>query len=43
MVVDEVGWVHLVGAVPLLRPGPQMVEEMLDKWRNLQLSRNSAR
>ncbi len=38
--VDEVGRVHLVGAVALLYPEAQVVEEMLQGWRNQQLSRN---
>jgi integrase/recombinase XerD len=38
--VDEVGRVHLVGAVALLHPEAQVVEEMLQGWRNQQLSRN---
>lgn len=40
MTVDEVGRVRLVGSVPLLHPEQQTVEEMLDGWRNQQLSRN---
>lgn len=40
MGVDESGRVHLVGAVPLLHPEEQTVEEMLQGWRNQQLSRN---
>lgn len=38
--VDEAGRVRLVGSVPLLHPEQQTVEEMLDGWRNQQLSRN---
>ena len=38
--VDESARVHLVGAVPLLHPEEQLVEEMLQGWRNQQLSRN---
>lgn len=40
MAVDEVGRVHLVGAVSLSHPEAQVVEEMLGGWRNQQLSRN---
>ncbi|NDK92190.1 tyrosine-type recombinase/integrase [Gordonia desulfuricans] len=40
MQIDEVGRVHLVESVPLLRPEERVVELMLDGWRNQQLSRN---
>lgn len=40
MAVDDVGRVFLVGSVPLLHPEQQTVEEMLQGWRNQQLSRN---
>ncbi|TWP36828.1 tyrosine-type recombinase/integrase [Leekyejoonella antrihumi] len=40
MAVDEAGRVRLVGAVPLLHPEQQIVEEMLAGWRNQQLCRN---
>lgn len=34
---------HLVGGLPLLRPGEQAFEAMLDGWRNQQLARRSVR
>lgn len=40
MQIDEVGRVHLVESVPILRPEERVVESMLDGWRNQQLSRN---
>jgi integrase/recombinase XerD len=40
MVVDAAGRVRLVGSVPLLHPEQQMLEEMLEGWRNQQLCRN---
>ena len=40
MAIDEVGRVHLVGSVRPLHPEEQTVSEMLDGWRNQQLSRN---
>ncbi|UVO11486.1 site-specific integrase [Mycobacterium sp. SVM_VP21] len=42
MPVDKSGRVFLVGAVPLLHPEVQTVDEMLDGWRNQQLCRNLA-
>jgi hypothetical protein len=38
--VDKSGRVYVVGSVPLLHPEAQTVEEMLEGWRNQQLSRN---
>lgn len=40
MRIDDAGRVHLVDAIPVLRPEEQIVEMMLDGWRNQQLSRN---
>ncbi len=40
MVVDKAGRVRLVAAARLLHPEQQMVEEMLEGWRNQQLCRN---
>ena len=40
MAVDEVGRASLAGSVPLLHPEQQVFEEMLQGWRNQQLSRN---
>jgi hypothetical protein len=40
MAVDESGRVRLAGSVSLLHPEQQTVEEMLQGWRNQQLSRN---
>lgn len=40
MAIDEVGRVHLVGSVRPLHPEEQTVAEMLEGWRNQQLSRN---
>lgn len=40
MTVDASGRVHLVSTVGLLHPEQQTVEEMVDGWRNQQLSRN---
>ncbi|WP_106847993.1 site-specific integrase [Blastococcus sp. Marseille-P5729] len=40
MEVDEVGRVHLLQSVPLLHPEQQVVADMLQGWRNRQLSRN---
>jgi hypothetical protein len=40
MAVDGSGRVHLLGRVRLLHPQQQTLDEMLDGWRNQQLSRN---
>jgi hypothetical protein len=40
MRVDGSGRVHLVQALPVLRPDEQVLRMMLDGWRNQQLSRN---
>jgi hypothetical protein len=40
MRVDGSGRVHLVQALPVLRPDDQVLRMMLDGWRNQQLSRN---
>ena len=40
MPVDKSGRVYVVGSVPLLHPEAQTVDEMLEGWRNQQLSRN---
>lgn len=40
MAVDGSGRVHLLGSVQLLHPEQQTFDEMLDGWRNQQLSRN---
>lgn len=40
--VDKSGRVYVVGAVPLLHPEVQTVQEMLAGWRNQQLCRNLA-
>lgn len=40
MAVDGSGRVHLLGRVRLLHPEQQTLDEMLDGWRNQQLSRN---
>jgi hypothetical protein len=38
--VDGAGRLHLVDSVPVLRPDEQVLQKMLDGWRNQQLSRN---
>lgn len=40
MAVDGAGRLHLVDSVPVLRPDEQVLQKMLDGWRNQQLSRN---
>lgn len=40
MQIDGSGRVRLVEAVPVLRPDEQVLEKMLEGWRNQQLSRN---
>ena len=40
MQVDGVGRVSLVQSLPVLRPDEQVLQMMLDGWRNQQLSRN---
>ena len=40
MAVDDVGRAYLVDAVRPLHPEEQTVAEMLQGWRNQQLSRN---
>lgn len=40
MRVDGAGRVHLVQSLPVLRPDEQVLQMMLDGWRNQQLSRN---
>lgn len=40
MAVDGSGRVELLGSVKLLHPEQQTFEEMLEGWRNQQLSRN---
>lgn len=40
MRVDGSGRVHLVESTPVLRPDEQVLQMMLDGWRNQQLSRN---
>lgn len=40
MEVDEVGRVHLLQSIPLLHPEQQVLADMLQGWRNRQLSRN---
>lgn len=40
MAVEETGRAHLVGSVQLLPTEQQIVEEMLEGWRNQQLGRN---
>ncbi|SKU05518.1 site-specific recombinase XerD [Mycobacteroides abscessus subsp. massiliense] len=42
MPVDKSGRVYVIGAVPLLHPEVQTVDDMLDGWRNQQLCRNLA-
>ena len=42
MAVDGSGRVHLLGSVQLLHPEQQTFDQMLDGWRNQQLSRNLA-
>lgn len=42
MPVDQSGRVYVVGSVPLLHPEAQIVDEMLEGWRNQQLCRNLA-
>jgi integrase/recombinase XerD len=40
--VDQSGRVYVVDSVPLLHPEAQIVDEMLEGWRNQQLCRNRA-
>ena len=40
MQLDGSGRVHLVQSLPILRPDEQVLQLMLDGWRNQQLSRN---
>ena len=40
MQIDGSGRVHLVQSMPVLRPDEQVLQMMLDGWRNQQLSRN---
>ena len=40
MDVDGAGRLHLVDSIPVLRPDEQVLQKMLDGWRNQQLSRN---
>lgn len=40
MQIDGSGRVQLVPSVPVLRPDEQVLQLMLDGWRNQQLSRN---
>jgi hypothetical protein len=40
MAVDGSGRVQLLGSVQLLHPEQQTFDQMLDGWRNQQLSRN---
>ena len=40
MQIDGSGRVHLVQSMPVLRPDEQILQMMLDGWRNQQLSRN---
>ena len=40
MQLDGAGRVHLVQSLPVLRPDEQVLQLMLDGWRNQQLSRN---
>ena len=40
MQVDGSGRVRLVESVPVLRPDEQVLQKMLEGWRNQQLSRN---
>jgi hypothetical protein len=40
MQIDGSGRVQLVQAMPVLRPDEQVLQMMLDGWRNQQLSRN---
>ncbi|MFJ9760579.1 hypothetical protein [Streptomyces sp. NPDC101149] len=40
--VPRAARLHLADGVPLLRPGEQVFEAMLDGWRNQQLARNLA-
>jgi len=40
MQIDGSGRVHLVQSLPVLRPDEQVLQGMLDGWRNQQLSRN---
>jgi hypothetical protein len=40
--VDQSGRVYVVGSVPQLHPEAQIVDEMLEGWRNQQLCRNLA-
>lgn len=40
MQIDSSGRVHLVPSLPILRPNEQVLQMMLDGWRNQQLSRN---
>lgn len=42
MAIDDVGRAYLVNAVRALHPEEQTLAEMLDGWRNQQLSRNLA-
>ncbi len=40
MQIDDSGRVQLVQSTPVLRPDDQVLQMMLDGWRNQQLSRN---
>ena len=40
MRIDGSGRVQLVQSMPVLRPDEQVLQMMLDGWRNQQLSRN---
>jgi len=40
MRIDGSGRVHVVQSMPVLRPDEQVLQMMLDGWRNQQLSRN---
>ena len=40
MQIDGSGRVQLVQSMPVLRPDEQVLQLMLDGWRNQQLSRN---
>jgi integrase/recombinase XerD len=40
--VAQSGCVYVAGSVPLLHPETQIVDEMLEGWRNQQLCRNLA-
>ena len=40
MQIDGSGRVQLVQSMPVLRPDEQVLQMMLDGWRNQQLSRN---